>query len=143
MAYEERRLKFVHSDDNRPVTEGLAVSGDGKAARDDDRPVKDGIAVSGDGLAARDDGMADRDDGIAARGANGMVACGDNWGAYVSNVDIAAVFDAMQTNQPLGPELVKQWAVVLVRHETNSYQAYTTEVSRIPDLPHSVSVSYT
>ena len=60
---------------------------------------------------------------------------GENWEAYISKVDIGAVFEAMQTDQPLGPELVNELAVVLVRHDLNSYQAYTTEVSRIPDLP--------
>ena len=38
-------------------------------------------------------------------------------------------------DQPLGPELVTKLAVVLVRHDTNSYQSYTTELSHIPDLP--------
>jgi radical SAM superfamily enzyme YgiQ (UPF0313 family) len=64
-----------------------------------------------------------------------MVASGHNWGAFVSNVDIAAVFEAMQIDEPLKPELVQESAVVLVRQEANSYRAYTTAVSRIGDLP--------
>lgn len=67
-------------------------------------------------------------------GSDGMITGGDNWRAFVSKVDIAAVFEAMQSNQPLTAELVKEWAIVLVRHELNSYRAYTTEVSRIPEL---------
>lgn len=65
---------------------------------------------------------------------DGMTACGDNWGAFVSNVDIAAVFEAMHTGQPLTSELVQECAVVLARQGANSYRAYTTDVSRIPDL---------
>jgi radical SAM superfamily enzyme YgiQ (UPF0313 family) len=64
----------------------------------------------------------------------GIAALGDNWSAFFSNVDIAAVFDAMQNDQPVTPALVKESAVVLVRHEMDSFRAYTTEVSHIPDL---------
>jgi radical SAM superfamily enzyme YgiQ (UPF0313 family) len=63
-----------------------------------------------------------------------MAAYGDNWKAFVSKVDIAAVFETMQADQSLKPELVNEWAVVLVRHEANSYQAFTTDVSRIAEL---------
>jgi hypothetical protein len=65
----------------------------------------------------------------------GMAACGDNWGAFVSNIDIAAVFDAMQTSEPLKQELIQESAIVLVRQKANSYRAYTTDVSRIGELP--------
>ena len=60
---------------------------------------------------------------------------GENWIAYVSKVDIGAVFEAMQSDRVLEPELINELAVVLVRHDTNSYQAYTTALSYIPDLP--------
>jgi hypothetical protein len=64
----------------------------------------------------------------------GIAALGDHWSAFFSNVDIAAVFDAMQTDQPLTPALVQDSAVVLVRHEMNSYRAYATDVSQLADL---------
>lgn len=62
------------------------------------------------------------------------VSGGDNWQAFISKVDIAAVFEAVQRNEPLTSELVKQSAVVLVRQDLNSYRAYTTDVSRIGEL---------
>jgi hypothetical protein len=64
----------------------------------------------------------------------GIAALGDNWSAFLSNVDIAAVFDAMQTDQPVTPTLVEESAVVLVRHELDSFRAYTTDVAHIADL---------
>ncbi|HEV7921972.1 MAG TPA: radical SAM protein [Thermoanaerobaculia bacterium] len=64
----------------------------------------------------------------------GVAALGENWSAFFSNVDIAAVFEAMQTDQPLTPALVRASAVVLVSHESNSYRAYTTDVAHLPDL---------
>jgi len=66
---------------------------------------------------------------------DGMAACGDNWGAFMSNVDIAAVFEAMHIGQPLTSELMRKCAVVLARQGMNTYRAYTTDVSRINDLP--------
>jgi radical SAM superfamily enzyme YgiQ (UPF0313 family) len=68
------------------------------------------------------------------RAHDGMAAFGDNWGAFVSNVDIAAVFEAMHTGQPFTSELVKTCAVVLVRQGTNSYRAYTADSSRVAEL---------
>lgn len=65
----------------------------------------------------------------------GMAASGDNWSAFVSGVDIAAVFEAMHTGQPLTTELVRECVVVFMRRGTNTYHAYTTDVSRIADLP--------
>lgn len=62
------------------------------------------------------------------------VSGGDNWQAFISKVDIAAVFEAVQRNEPLTSELVKQSAVVLVRQDLNSYRAYTADVSRIGEL---------
>jgi len=64
----------------------------------------------------------------------GIAALGDHWSAFFSNVDIAAVFDAMQTDQPLTSALVQDSAVVLVNHEMNSYRAYTTDVSHLAGL---------
>lgn len=58
----------------------------------------------------------------------------DNWQAFISKVDIAAVFEAVQRNDLLTSELVKESAVVLVRQDLNSYRAYTTDVSRIGEL---------
>ena len=54
--------------------------------------------------------------------------------AFLSNVNIAAAFEAMQTDRPLTPELVEDSAVVLVRHAANSYRAYTADVSQIASL---------
>jgi hypothetical protein len=62
------------------------------------------------------------------------VSGGDNWQVFISKADIAAVFEAVQRNEPLTSELVKQSAVVLVRQDLNSYRAYTTDVSRIGEL---------
>jgi radical SAM superfamily enzyme YgiQ (UPF0313 family) len=67
---------------------------------------------------------------------DGVAALGDNWAAFISNVNIAAVFDAMQNNQPLCPTLIEESAVVLIRQNLDSYQAYTTEVSHLPELTH-------
>jgi hypothetical protein len=64
----------------------------------------------------------------------GLAGIGKNWSAFLSNVDIAAVFDAMQTDQPVTPALVEDSAVVLVQHEPDSFRAYTTDVSRVADL---------
>jgi len=64
----------------------------------------------------------------------GMAALGENWNAFVSNVNIAAVFDAMLSDQPLTASLVEESAVVLVKHEFNSYRAYTTDVSHLAEL---------
>ena len=73
----------------------------------------------------------------AAEAKDGMAAAGENWGAFLSNVDVAAVFAAMQSDRPLTAALVvEESAVVLVRHETNSYRAYTAEAAQIEDLVH-------
>ncbi len=58
----------------------------------------------------------------------------ENWGAFVSKVDIAALFDAMQAEQPLKPELVQKSGVVFVCYGTNYYRAYSTDASQIADL---------
>jgi radical SAM superfamily enzyme YgiQ (UPF0313 family) len=70
------------------------------------------------------------DEPIATR----MQFSGNNWGAFVSDVDIAGVFDAMIKGQPLSPELLQKCAIVLVCQELNSYRAYTLDVSRIGEL---------
>lgn len=59
---------------------------------------------------------------------------GGNWNAFVSNVDIAALFEAMHDAEPLTPQLVRESGVVLVCHGPNFYRAYSTEASRIADL---------
>lgn len=66
---------------------------------------------------------------------DGMAASGDNWSAFVLNVDIAALFETMHAGHPLTPELMQECAVVLARQGTHTYHAYTTDVSRIVDLP--------
>jgi hypothetical protein len=71
---------------------------------------------------------------------DGMAARGDNWGAFVSNVDIASIFEAMHAGQPLTSELLLECAVVLTRQGANSYRAYTTDVSRLADLSLSPSL---
>jgi Radical SAM superfamily len=58
----------------------------------------------------------------------------ENWGAFVSKVDIAALFDAMQAEQPLKPELVQKSGVVFVCYGANYYRAYSTDASQIADL---------
>jgi radical SAM superfamily enzyme YgiQ (UPF0313 family) len=66
--------------------------------------------------------------------ADDVVTGGENWQAFISKVDIAAVFEAMQKNEPLTATLLQEWAVVLVRNDLNSYRAYTTDVSRVGEL---------
>ena len=70
----------------------------------------------------------------AAPRPDGMAASGDNWVAFVCAVDIAAAFEAIQEERVLAPDLVKESAIVLSCQGQDSYRAYTTEVSRIPDL---------
>jgi len=69
------------------------------------------------------------------RDQNEMSPSGPNWGAFVSEVDIAAVFEAMHDDQPLTGDLLQESAVVLVRDEVNSYRAFSTDVSHLVDLP--------
>jgi hypothetical protein len=69
------------------------------------------------------------------RDQNDFSPSGPNWGAFVSEVDIAAVFEAVHSDEPLTPELLNESAVVLVRAERNSYRAFTTDVSHLVDLP--------
>ena len=64
----------------------------------------------------------------------GAEASGENWAAFVSNVDVEAVFEAIHNRAPLTPEHVRRTAVVLVCYGSNSYRAYATEVTRIPEL---------
>jgi len=68
-------------------------------------------------------------DGSATQG-----VAGENWEAFVSNVDIAALFEAMHAEQPLTPALVQESGVVFVCYGTNYYRAYATDASRIADL---------
>jgi len=70
--------------------------------------------------------------GAAYLFATGVLGLDGN--AFVSNVNIAAVFDAMLSDQPLTASLVEESAVVLVKHEFNSYRAYTTDVSHLAEL---------
>ena len=65
---------------------------------------------------------------------DGAAASGDNWAAFVSNVDIQAVFEAIYNRAPLTPEHVRRTAVVLVCYGSTLYRAFATEVSRIPEL---------
>ncbi len=61
-------------------------------------------------------------------------AYGGNWRAFVSTVDIAAVFEAMHAGQPLTSDLLQKCAIVLSRQGPNAYRAYTTDVSNIAEL---------
>jgi radical SAM superfamily enzyme YgiQ (UPF0313 family) len=65
----------------------------------------------------------------------GLAAFGPNWRAFYSDVQIDAVFEALYRDQPLGPELMNKGAVVMVRHEPNSYRAYSTDLAHLSDLP--------
>lgn len=65
---------------------------------------------------------------------DGMVTGGDDWAAFVSKVDIAALYDRLRAREPLTADLVRDWAVVLVQQGAGSYGAYTTEVDRLPAL---------
>ena len=48
-------------------------------------------------------------------------ASGENWGAFVSNADIAAVFDAIISGGELTSEFVRRSAIVFVRLGVNSF----------------------
>ena len=63
-----------------------------------------------------------------------MDASGENWGAFVSNADIAAVFDAIISGGELTSEFVRRSAIVFVRLGVNSFRAYTMDVDRIEEL---------
>jgi radical SAM superfamily enzyme YgiQ (UPF0313 family) len=58
----------------------------------------------------------------------------DNCAAFVSNVDIAALFDAMQAGTTLTGTLVTESAIVLFRSEVNTYQAYMTDTLHLTEL---------
>ncbi len=58
----------------------------------------------------------------------------ENWQAFVSNVDIAALFEAMHAEQTLTPALVHESGVVFICHGTNFYRAYAADASRIAEL---------
>jgi radical SAM superfamily enzyme YgiQ (UPF0313 family) len=64
----------------------------------------------------------------------GMAAQGGNWVAFLSNVDITAVFEAMHADRPLTTDLVRPTAVALVCQGISSYRGYTVEASRIDEL---------
>jgi radical SAM superfamily enzyme YgiQ (UPF0313 family) len=70
--------------------------------------------------------------GGAAR--EGMVAGGEDWAAFVSAVDVAALFDRLRAGGALTPELVRDWAVVFVQQGGGSFGSYTTDVERLPEL---------
>jgi hypothetical protein len=46
--------------------------------------------------------------------------------AFMNKVEIAELFETLQTNRQLTPDLLKECAVVLMRSDANTYQAYTT-----------------
>jgi hypothetical protein len=64
-----------------------------------------------------------------------LLFSGDNWGAFVSDVDIFALFEAMYAGEPLTSDLVRECAIVFTCEGLHSYRAYTTEVSRLAELP--------
>jgi hypothetical protein len=63
-----------------------------------------------------------------------MVAGGEDWAAFVSTVDVAALFDRLRAGDALTPELVREWAVVFVQQGEGSFGSYTTDVERLPEL---------
>jgi hypothetical protein len=46
--------------------------------------------------------------------------------AFMNNVEIAELFETLQANRQLTPDLLKECAVVLMRSDANTYRAYTT-----------------
>lgn len=72
------------------------------------------------------------DSGGAAR--EGMAAGGEDWAAFVSTVDVAALFDRLRAGDALTPELVSDRAVVFVQEGGGSFGSYTTGVERLPEL---------
>jgi hypothetical protein len=63
-----------------------------------------------------------------------VAAAGDNWGAFPSAVNIAALFEAMQIDQPLTPAFMQESATILVRDETDEYRAYSTDFANLAQL---------
>jgi len=61
-------------------------------------------------------------------------ARGENWVAFLSDADVTAVFEAIQTEAELTEDLVRPTAVVLVSHGNGSYRGYTANASRIDEL---------
>ena len=64
----------------------------------------------------------------------GMAASGEDWGAFASPVDVAALFDRLRAGGVLTPDLVGDWLVVFVHEGSSSFGAYTTGVERLPEL---------
>ena len=58
----------------------------------------------------------------------------DDCAAFVSNVDIAALFDAMQASTPLTRTMLTESAIVLFRSSVNTYRAYMTDTLHLPEL---------
>jgi radical SAM superfamily enzyme YgiQ (UPF0313 family) len=61
-------------------------------------------------------------------------ARGENWVAFLSDADVTAVFEAIQTEAELTEDLERPTAVVLVSHGNGSYRGYTANASRIDEL---------
>lgn len=61
-------------------------------------------------------------------------ARGENWVAFLSDVDITAVFEAIQAGAELTEDLVRPAAVVLASDRNGSYRGYTANASRIGEL---------
>lgn len=65
---------------------------------------------------------------------DGLAASGDNWAAFISGVDIEAIFEAIHESRPLTAAHVRETAVILACHGSNSYRAYAADAAQIPEL---------
>jgi hypothetical protein len=64
----------------------------------------------------------------------GMASSGEDWGAFASPVDVAALFDRLRADDVLTPDLVRDCLVVFVHERSRAFGAYTTGVERLPEL---------
>ena len=64
----------------------------------------------------------------------GMIAGGEDWAAFPSIVDISALFERMESGEPLSEDLVGDWGVVFVDEGGARFRAYTVEPGRLPEL---------
>jgi radical SAM superfamily enzyme YgiQ (UPF0313 family) len=73
----------------------------------------------------------------------GTIAHGKDWAAFPSTVDISALFDRMETGEPLSGDLAGDWAVVFVDEGAGRFRAYTVEPDRLPELSRRPSLTAT
>ena len=69
-----------------------------------------------------------------ASAADYALTAGENWMAFALTVDLAAALERMRDDRPLTPDLLREGAIVLVRHPPASFTAYLIDSAVLPDL---------